>query len=171
MKFKFILLILLFSISFLMLPAYAQNVEEAQILFDIAKEHISEGDYNSALTIYDEILITFPDNVSTLKMKGIALSNLGQQENKIEYHTSSLKQFYKILQKNPNDIFALTGMGLGFGYLGEYKEAKKYFDKALAIKPQSIVLQNYNAFVDRVIAKYPYIPTEKTKRAYYVNVN
>jgi tetratricopeptide (TPR) repeat protein len=96
-------------------------------------------------------------------MKGIALSNLGQQDNNVGHHISSLKQFYKILQKTPNDVLALTGMGLGFGYLGEYQEAKKYFDKALTIKPDSIVLQNYNTFVDRVIVKYPYTPTEKPK--------
>jgi len=133
---------------------YAQNVESAQIMFDEAKYHISNGDYDTALAIYDDILENFPNNISTLKMKGIALSNLGQHEN-------SLKQFYKILQHNPNDVLALAGMGLGFGYLGEYDEAKRYFDKALGIKSSSIVLQNYKTFVDNVIVKYPYIPTEK----------
>jgi len=132
---------------------YAQNVESAQIMFDEAKFHISNGDYDTALAIYDDILENFPNNISTLKMKGIALSNLGQHEN-------SLKQFYKILQHNPNDVLALAGMGLGFGYLGEYDEAKRYFDKALGIKSSSIVLQNYKTFVDNVIVKYPYIPTE-----------
>jgi len=132
---------------------YAQNVESAQIMFDEAKFHISNGDYDTALAIYDDILENFPNNISTLKMKGIALSNLGQHEN-------SLKQFYKILQHNPNDVLALAGMGLGFGYLGEYDEAKRYFDKALGIKSNSIVLQNYKTFVDNVIVKYPYIPTE-----------
>ncbi len=132
---------------------YAQNVESAQIMFDEAKFHISNGDYDIALAIYDDILENFPNNISTLKMKGIALSNLGQHEN-------SLKQFYKIIQHNPNDVLALAGMGLGFGYLGEYDEAKRYFDKALGIKSNSIVLQNYKTFVDNVIVKYPYIPTE-----------
>jgi len=135
-------------------PIYAQNIESAQIMFDEAKFHLSNGDYDTALAIYDEILENFPNNISTLKMKGITLSNLGQHEN-------SLKQFYKILQNDPNDVLALAGMGLGFGYLGEYDEAKKYFDKTLQIKPESIVLQNYKTFVDKVIVKYPYTPTEK----------
>jgi len=135
-------------------PIYAQNIESAQIMFDEAKYHISNGDYDTALAIYDEILENFPNNISTLKMKGITLSNLGQHEN-------SLKQFYKILQYDPNDVLALAGMGLGFGYLGEYDEAQKYFDKSLKIKPGSIVLQNYKTFVDKVIVKYPYTPTEK----------
>jgi len=128
---------------------YGLNVESAQIRFDEAKFHISNGDYDTALAIYDEILENFPNNISTMKMKGIALSNLGQHEN-------SLKQFYKILQYNPNDVLALAGMGLGFGYLGEYDEAKRYFEKALGIKSNSIVLQNYKTFVDSVIVKYPY---------------
>ncbi len=143
-------------------PIHGQDVENAQILFDEAKGYISDGDYDSALAIYDEILTTFPDNTSTLKMKGIALSNLGQQENIKEHHMSSLKQFYKILQKNPSDVLALTGMGLGLGNLGEYQEAKKYFEKASLIKPNNTVIQNYIVFADSVISKYPYIPTEKT---------
>ena len=73
----------------------------------------------------------------------------------------SLNQFYKILQLSPNDAIALTGMGIGFGNLGEYKEAAKYFDKAIKEKPNSTVIKNYKEFIDKVISKYPYDPTEK----------
>ena len=40
-------------------------------------------------------------------MKGIALSNL-------DYDSKSLKVFFKVLQQNPKDITALTGMGIRF---------------------------------------------------------
>jgi hypothetical protein len=52
-------------------------------------------------------------------------------------------------------------MGIGFGNLGEYKEAAKYFDKAIKEKPNSVVIKNYKEFIDKVISKYPYAPTEK----------
>ena len=89
-------------------------------------------------------------------MKGIVLSNL-------EQHDKSLKQFFKVLQFRSNDVISLTGMGVGFGYLGEYQEAIAYFDKALKEKPDSVVIKNYKEFIEKVIIKYPYIPTEKPK--------
>ena len=133
--------------------ALGQTSDESQ-LFDQANGLFAEGKYKEAITIYDNILEQIPDNLSTLKMKGIAQSNLG-------YHEDSLKQFFLVLQYKPDDIISLTGMGVGFGNLGEYHEAKDYFDRALEKKPDSIVIKNYKEFVDNIISKYPYTPTEK----------
>ena len=133
---------------------FAQTEETAEILFNQATEHFKNGKYKEAISVYDEVLEIAPNNISTLKMKGIAQSNLSD-------HSKSLNQFYKILQLSPNDAIALTGMGIGFGNLGEYKEAAKYFDKAIKEKPNSTVIKNYKEFIDKVISKYPYDPTEK----------
>ncbi|MFZ8937117.1 MAG: matrixin family metalloprotease, partial [Nitrosopumilaceae archaeon] len=76
-------------------------------------------------------------------------------------HEESLRQFFMVLQFQPNDVVALTGMGAGFGNLGEYHEAKNYFDKALKQDPESRVIQNYKEFTEGVISKYPYTATEK----------
>ena len=145
--------ILLFS-SFVSVPVVAQTTSDAEIMFKQANEHFVKGEYNEAIVIYDDILEVAPNNLSTLKMKAIALSNSG-------YHEKSLKEFFKILQSRPDDITALTGMGIGFGNLGEYQEAKYYFEKAIKKKSDSVVINNYKEFTDKVIAKYPYIPTEK----------
>jgi len=149
--------ILLFS-SFISVPVFAQNTEDAKAMFKQANEHIVKGEYDQAIVIYDNILQIAPNNISTLKMKAIALSNAG-------HHEKSLKVFFKILQYQPDDITALTGMGIGFGNLGEYQEAKYYFDKALERKPDSVIIKNYKEFTDKVIVKYPYIATEKPKMA------
>ena len=116
--------------------SFAQTDEEPEVMFNQAMEFFSNGNYNQAITIYDEILEIAPNNISTLKMKGIAHSNMGD-------HKKSLEQFFTVLQHRPNDIISLAGMGVGFGNLGEYQEATSYFDKALKEKPNSIVLQNY----------------------------
>ena len=133
---------------------HAQSIEDAEVLFNEAKIPFSSGNYNDAIRIYDEILEDFPDNKSTLKMKGIALSNSGS-------HQQSLKQFYKIHQSDKSDILALVGLGVGFGNLGEYQESKYYFEQALSLDPNNIVIQNYLDFVLEVLGKYPYSPTEK----------
>ena len=147
--------IILFSSITTLDDSFAQT-ESAESMFNLAKIHFVNGEYKEAIIMYDEILENFPDNISTLKMKGIAQSNLN-------YHEKSLEQFFKILQYNPNDVVALAGMGVGFGNLGEYEEAAKYFEEASKEKPNSIVIKNYKEFIGKVISKYPYNPTDKPK--------
>ncbi|HJJ23438.1 MAG TPA: matrixin family metalloprotease [Nitrosopumilus sp.] len=151
---SYFLAICLISLSIFTGTVFAQTEKDAELMFNQAKEHIVNGEYKEANKIYDDILEFAPNNISTLKMKGIVQSNL-------EEHTQSLKQFFKVLQSKPNDVISLTGMGVGFGNLGEYQEAKVYFDKALKEKPNSIIIKNYEEYIEKVILKYPYIPTEK----------
>jgi len=153
---------LLLAIAFVSFtPQVFAQEPEAQELFQEANEYFVSGEYKEAIQIYDNILEIVPNNVSTLKMKGVSLSNLAQDENLINYHTDSLEQFYTVIQHNPNDVLALTGLGAGFGYLGEYHESKQYFERALELEPNSVVIKNYLEFVEKVIQKYPYTPTEK----------
>ncbi len=96
-------------------PQIFAQESETQELFQEANEHFANGEYKEAIQIYDSILESVPNNFSTLIMIGFALSNLAQDENLINYHTDSLEQFYTIIQYNPNDVLALTGLGVGFG--------------------------------------------------------
>ena len=158
MKIKIVfyfLAIILFSSTIIFENSFAQT-KSAESMFNLAKVNFVNGEYKEAIVIYDEILENFPNNISTLKMKGIAQSNLN-------YHEKSLGQFFKILQYNPKDVVALAGMGVGFGNLGEYEEAAKYFEEASKEKPNSIVIKNYKEFIGKVISKYPYNPTDKPK--------
>jgi len=149
-----ILVILVSAPALFSVPAHSQIADDAPLMFKSANDYFVKGEYKDAIKIYDDILDMLPKNIPTLKMKGIALSNLGD-------HDDSLKQFFKVLQSKPDDALALTGMGVGFGNLGEYQEAKYYFEKSLQLQPQNIVIINYYEFVDKVIEKYPYTPTEK----------
>jgi len=134
--------------------AQEQTREELKILFDEATELFQNGNYNQANEIYDQILETTPNNISTLNMKGIAYTNM-------EMHSKSLKQFYKVLENDPDNARALLGMGVGFGNLGEYSESLVYLEKADKIKPNNTVIQNYKEIIENTLKKYPYTPTEK----------
>ena len=150
---------ILFSLLIICAPlSYGQESDESK-LYDNANESFRQGQYEEAIAIYDDILDRIPENQATLRMKGIAHSNLGN-------HEESLRQFFMVLQFQPNDVVALTGMGAGFGNLGEYHEAKNYFDKALEQDPESRVIQNYIEFTEGVISKYPYTATEKPEKTY-----
>jgi len=132
----------------------AINSNEITEKFVNAEKHMLEGEYNQAVTIFDDILEESPSNTKILNLKGIAQSNLG-------YHKQSMIQFYNVLEIDPDNLIALSGMGSGFANFGEYIEAKKYFDKALEYAPNNYVLENYNAILQKSITKYPYTPTEK----------
>ena len=154
-KFLFYFVIIIISSSYFFdNDVFAQTEKKVKELLDNAKEHFQKGEYKQAITIYDQILEIKPNSMTALKMKGIALSNS-------DYHTKSLKQFFKILQNNPKDPIALSGMGVGFGNLGEYDESLIYFDRAHTEKPNSTVIKNYKKFIENVIIKYPYTPTDK----------
>ena len=97
---SYFLVIVLLSSSIVSGTASAQIEKDAELMFNQANEHFVNGEYKEAITIYDEILEISPNNISTLKMKGIVQSNL-------EDHSRSLKQFFKVLQHRPNDVFSL----------------------------------------------------------------
>jgi len=134
--------------------AQEQTREQLKVLFDEATELFQNGNYNQANVIYDQILESSPNDISTLNMKGIGHSNM-------EQHVKSLKQFYKVLQNDPDNVRALLGTGVGFGNLGEYSESLKYLEKADEINPNNTVIQNYKDIIEKTLKKYPYIPTEK----------
>jgi len=134
--------------------AQEQTREQLKVLFNEATELFQNGNYNQANVIYDQILESSPNDISTLNMKGIGHSNM-------EQHVKSLKQFYKVLQNDPDNVRALLGTGVGFGNLGEYSESLKYLEKADEINPNNTVIQNYKDIIEKTLKKYPYIPTEK----------
>jgi len=75
-----LLIAVLVIFGVILVPVFAQTLDEAQILFKQANQELLNGKYNESISIYDNILEKFPNNISTLKMKSIALSNLGEHE-------------------------------------------------------------------------------------------
>jgi len=146
--------IIILSTSYIMSDeVLAQTVEKIEL--ENAKEHFVNGEYKQAVRIYEQLLENNPNNISLLKMKAIALSNSDDDVN-------SLKDFFKIIQQDPNNVIALTGMGVGFGNLGEYNEASIYLEKALKEEPDNKIIKNYKKIIDEINIKYRFVPTEKT---------
>ena len=147
-------LIVVLFVSPTMNGSFAQNIQDAPQLYEKAHEHFMVGEYQEAIDLYDQILEISPTNSKTTLMKGIALSNLDR-------HKSSVLEFYKVNQKDPENVTALVGMGVGFGNLGEYKEALTYFERAYEILPENHIVQSYYGFAEKTVGKYPYNEVEK----------
>jgi len=133
---------------------YAQESKELPVMYKKANDHFMLGEYHQAIEIYDEILEISPTSKKTLLMKGIALSNL-------ERHKSSILEFYKVNQQDPQNISALVGLGVGFGNFGEYKQALVYFEQAYELQPDNHIVENYYEFATNTVKKYPYNEVEK----------
>ena len=156
----FLLLVIIFSVD----QAFALDMDEMN---KSAYELFMDGNYKESIKIFDEMLEIDPKNYKILEIKGLALSNLRlestlasqAQANAALRDTSNLNklsmmEYYKALEINPNSIFALNGMGVGFGNFGEYSEAKRYFEKSLMIDPNNVVTKNYISSIDKIREKY-----------------
>lgn len=88
-----------------------------------------------AITYYDEAAEEREelgiDNIylDLLKKKGVALSNLGEQE-------EAISCFEKILEKYPNDSDSLRQKGIALSKQGNFQEAINCYDKVLTIEPE-----------------------------------
>jgi len=140
-----------------------------------AKQKFMKGEYKNAITLYDDYLEYFPNDVNVKAMKGIALNNLrlgstlaAQPSENISFPADpvylnklSMLEFYEILRIEPHNIMALNGIGLGFGNYGEYEESKKYFKKTLDIKPGNKIAKNYIDYIEKIEKKFITSSTEK----------
>ena len=111
---------------------------------------------NQALTIN-------PNNDFALSSKGVALLNLGKDEDALEYfnqaldinpnndialpnkgiallnlgkYEDALESFNQALDINPNNDYALLNKGIALGNLGKHEEALDFFNQALDINPK-----------------------------------
>ena len=162
-----LLTLFVFSMTLFIDSIFAEETSERSKLLDETIEPFFNGEYEKAIRIFDQILENNPEDIHVLELKGLALSNLRlestlamqPQQNMSKQDPSvlnrlSMMEFYKILEFDPNNIFALNGMGLGFGNFGEYSEAEKYFKKSLEISPDNNVTQNYLISLENIKKKY-----------------
>jgi hypothetical protein len=147
--------------------AYAEDMDKRDMLLAEALEPFLKGEYEKSIKIFDEIVEIYPEDYKIFEMKGVALSNLRlestlamqPQQNMSprdpsNLNKSSMLEFYKALEINPNSILALNGMALGFGNFGEYSEAETYFKKSLEINPDNKTTQNYLVSLENLKKKY-----------------
>ena len=167
-------MVFLFTVALFTGSVVAEEVDEHAKLFADALEPFLMGEYEKAIKIFDEML-ELPSSVSffelgdskIFEMKGIALSNLRlestlamqpqqniSQRDPSNLNKSSMLEFYKALEINPNSVLALNGMGLGFGNFGEYSESERYFKKSLEIDANNQVTQNYLISLEKLKKKY-----------------
>ena len=86
--------------------------------------------YSKAITIYNKILESNPNDT-------FALNNLGTVYDELGDSTKAMQYYEKTLRLNPLDEFALSNIGSVLQEQGKYKEAIEYYEKALDVNPEN----------------------------------
>ena len=90
----------------------------------------AQGNYNGAISLYDQVLAMDPNNIKALYNKGKALILLGNYNVGIAFYD-------KVLSLDPNNIGSLYNKGNALGKLGNYNGAISLYDKILAMDPNN----------------------------------
>ena len=69
---------------------YLSNVSDANDLSQLGKKHLRDGNYEDALSFFEQALLLDPVNADLLNFKGIALRSLGRYDEASESYTKSL---------------------------------------------------------------------------------
>ena len=87
----------------------------------------------------DKILRDNPDDVDTLRVKGLALHCLNK-------HGESMECYDKILRLSPDDAGALFEKGTVLSSLEKYSDAISCYTKALLLRPDDLEIRRHMAF-------------------------
>jgi tetratricopeptide (TPR) repeat protein len=110
---------------------FAQPEENTTELFNKGMEMEHANDFPKALSYFDKILETDPNNVKTLIEKSNTLYSLGKNK-------EALDVLNKTLEIEPNNVSALVNKGIILTIAGKYDEASKYINKTLEIEPNNV---------------------------------
>ena len=159
----FLFVTIIFTVQY----AFGESNDEINQMLISAEESFLKGEYRESIELYDKILEIQPKNYKILEMKGLAFSNMRLEStlasqastntalgNPSNFNKLSMLEFYKVLEINPDSVFALNGMGIGFGNFGEYSEAESYFEKSLRIDPNNQITKNYLISIENLKKKY-----------------
>ena len=97
--------------------------------------YFAAGDYERALTDYDQALVVRPDHPEAIMNRGSALYRLGRPDR-------ALEAFDKALTLRPDHPAMLMNRGSALTGLGRHEEALQAYDQALAVRadhPETIM--------------------------------
>jgi len=161
-----IVLLVAFSIILggITLSAYGDSVEE---MHGLAFEFMREGNFDGAVQLYSKILDVDKKDENALLNRAVAFAQIGDT-------ASSLSDFSKVLENNPNNLFALKGKATvladfdckSYDECGPL-EALHLFETAMEIKPNDEEIKMKRDYVLSLVREFD---VHDTNGDYIVNI-
>lgn len=114
--------------------SYYQNAlnvdpKNTEIRYNLSKMYQDLGKNDEAIEGYKENLAIDPKHIPSL-------NNLGYMylDPSIGKYADAVKLFSRILDINPEFVYAICNRGVAYEYLGEYDKARQDYEKALDLK-------------------------------------
>lgn len=109
--------------------------------YSIAADYVRQNRLDLAIPLLEQILTGSPDDLMSRNLLGIALLNLGRQQEAAE-------QFRKALQVDANFKAALKNLGVAEMALGNRDDAKAHLERLLKLTPADPVAHLYLGEID-----------------------
>jgi type IV pilus assembly protein PilQ len=120
-----------------------KEVTEAKKLIQQGNEQHRAGQYEAALSLYEEAYAKWPENQQLAgRMAAMALVQLGKNAKAVHYAKA-------VLELDPHNSEAALHAAIGLANMKKTAEAKEYFDQAIgSSRPSSEALLSYAAFCE-----------------------
>jgi tetratricopeptide (TPR) repeat protein len=116
-------------------PTGRPNSNEDRYLFTQGNRHFTQGAYNQALALYQDVVALNPRHADALNNLGSALCKLGRYKEAEDY-------FRQAIGINPNNPEALNNLGNVLRSRGHIAESEIPLRRALKLKPNYVDARN-----------------------------
>ena len=103
-------------------------------------KYLQQSQYGKAVTVFDKLIESEPDNSDAYKNRGLAQMNL-------EAYDKAISDFERTLELTPNARGVHSNIGVAWYYKKEYPRAVSHYDEELALNPK-----NHFALFNRAIS-------------------
>lgn len=125
-----ILGILIFGIMYTRLLSNDSNIEGI--------EYFENGEYEKAMDAFNEYLVLKPNDTKTLYNRGRCYEILGKRE-------AAIEDYYKVIDRDPNNISALISCTQALYECERYKSAVNIGSYAILVGEDNYLAHYYNA--------------------------
>ena len=120
--------LLAFPILLLAQPNATIKAFKAEKLFVQGKTFYENSNYQSAISIFDQVADLDPEHQTVYELRGAAFFKLGD-------YNSAIEDYELAARPHPQNAEIRNSMGVAAAYLRQYRAAAAYFYEALQIEP------------------------------------
>jgi tetratricopeptide (TPR) repeat protein len=121
---------ILFSVWVICFLSGSVLAAQEKQLYDTGVQYLKQERYESAITVFSELINLEPLNADAYKNRGVAHMKLAQYD-------QAIHDFEKTLEMTPAVKGIYSNLGVAWYYKADYKKAIENYDREIALSPDS----------------------------------